>query len=438
MRKGACSQLRMKEQMSTRFTRRELYDLVWSKPMIHLAKEIGVSDVALHKTCRRQNIPNPPLGWWAKKAAGKPVTQIPLPETENDDRVTITVRSASEANWKTNALNLANEKARLEAELPTSTRKQACKVFRATLAALRRGKPNDQGLVCIREDGLIPCRISKKSISRAAEFLPKLETAARVQGFALTKDGGPSCFSDGTQTVKFELTEGYTRRKHELTKNEQAKQAAWQKRLERSDWRYAHNDPFPTFADWDYTLTGKLSISLEPSRYYRHASPRRSFNDGKRQRLENIVDKIAVGIAVVASAKNERKRENDERAREHELQRELIEREARQSFIEKRRLNECTELLHAYQRLSQMESLLERIDRTALGSHECRVKEFISWLRSHINETYALFTTERLEAHFSEIVLFGPDDDRLFPSENRQSQAGRGIADCRLRSQSFA
>ena len=48
--------------------------------MIHLAKELGVSDVALHKICRKHDIPNPPLGWWAKKAAGKAVVQIPLPE----------------------------------------------------------------------------------------------------------------------------------------------------------------------------------------------------------------------------------------------------------------------------------------------------------------------------------------------------------------------
>ena len=64
--------------MSLSFTRREFYDLVWSKPMIHLASELGVSDVALHKVCRKHHIPNPPLGWWAKKAAGKDVKQIPL------------------------------------------------------------------------------------------------------------------------------------------------------------------------------------------------------------------------------------------------------------------------------------------------------------------------------------------------------------------------
>ena len=66
--------------MSRTFTREEFYDLVWSKPMTHLAKEFVLSDVALHKICRKHDIPNPPLGWWAKKAAGKPVKQIPLPK----------------------------------------------------------------------------------------------------------------------------------------------------------------------------------------------------------------------------------------------------------------------------------------------------------------------------------------------------------------------
>ena len=39
--------------------------------MTQLAKEFAISDVALHKICKKHNIPNPPPGWWAKKAAGK-------------------------------------------------------------------------------------------------------------------------------------------------------------------------------------------------------------------------------------------------------------------------------------------------------------------------------------------------------------------------------
>ena len=61
--------------MSRVFTREEFYDMVWSKPLTHLAKEFALSDVALHKICKKHDIPNPPLGWWAKKAAGKAVKQ---------------------------------------------------------------------------------------------------------------------------------------------------------------------------------------------------------------------------------------------------------------------------------------------------------------------------------------------------------------------------
>lgn len=59
--------------------------------MTHLAKEFALPDVALHKICRQHGIPNPPLGWWAKKAAGEKVTQIPLPKPAKGivDRIVI-------------------------------------------------------------------------------------------------------------------------------------------------------------------------------------------------------------------------------------------------------------------------------------------------------------------------------------------------------------
>lgn len=63
-----------------KLTREELYALVWDRPMTRLAKEFGLSDAALHKICRKHEIPTPPLGYWAKKAYGKPVTNTPLPK----------------------------------------------------------------------------------------------------------------------------------------------------------------------------------------------------------------------------------------------------------------------------------------------------------------------------------------------------------------------
>jgi len=55
--------------MSLALTRQELYDLVWSKPMIHVAKCFGISDVMLGKICRDLNVPRPPRGYWASLKA---------------------------------------------------------------------------------------------------------------------------------------------------------------------------------------------------------------------------------------------------------------------------------------------------------------------------------------------------------------------------------
>ena len=38
-------------------TRKELYELVWSKPMTQIGKEFGMSDQAVRKHCRKNQIP---------------------------------------------------------------------------------------------------------------------------------------------------------------------------------------------------------------------------------------------------------------------------------------------------------------------------------------------------------------------------------------------
>ncbi|HXH53136.1 MAG TPA: hypothetical protein VNH53_06885 [Sphingomicrobium sp.] len=64
----------------TTLSREKLYELVWKTPMIRLAEQFGISDVGLRKICKRLDIPSPPAGWWAKKAAGKAVKVKPLPQ----------------------------------------------------------------------------------------------------------------------------------------------------------------------------------------------------------------------------------------------------------------------------------------------------------------------------------------------------------------------
>jgi hypothetical protein len=59
-----------------------------------LAKEYGLSNVGLGKACRRHDIPVPPRGYWARKAAGQKPRRPPLPPAKDgDESVTLWVRS---------------------------------------------------------------------------------------------------------------------------------------------------------------------------------------------------------------------------------------------------------------------------------------------------------------------------------------------------------
>ena len=64
--------------MTIRLTREQLYELVWSEAMQRLAKQIGISDVAIAKHCRRMDIPVPERGYWNKLQAGHAVKRTPL------------------------------------------------------------------------------------------------------------------------------------------------------------------------------------------------------------------------------------------------------------------------------------------------------------------------------------------------------------------------
>ncbi len=75
-----------KQQPPRRIARAELYALVWAKPMHKLAPEFGVSDVGLAKLCRRNAIPLPPRGYWAKLQFGKRVRRPPLPAPTQGQR----------------------------------------------------------------------------------------------------------------------------------------------------------------------------------------------------------------------------------------------------------------------------------------------------------------------------------------------------------------
>jgi hypothetical protein len=60
-------------------TREELYELVWSTPMIRGAEKFEVSGSYLARVCTELRGPRPERGYWAKLAVGKAPQRPALP-----------------------------------------------------------------------------------------------------------------------------------------------------------------------------------------------------------------------------------------------------------------------------------------------------------------------------------------------------------------------
>ncbi len=76
--------------MKTRIKRSELYRLVWSKPMIHIGEDLGVTGNGLKKICIKQNIPRPPAGYFQMSLENRRRVHRSLPNAESDPEILIT------------------------------------------------------------------------------------------------------------------------------------------------------------------------------------------------------------------------------------------------------------------------------------------------------------------------------------------------------------
>ncbi|HEY7301778.1 MAG TPA: hypothetical protein VH684_28135 [Xanthobacteraceae bacterium] len=404
--------------MARVFTREQFYELVWSKPMTHLAKEFAISDVALHKICKKHGIPNPPLGWWAKKAAGKRVKQIPLPEAKagTADRITI-----ANADLSRESLALANVREQARILASESSDDQAVPthpIVDRTVAKLRKAKPSDIGIVAADGVGLVKCEVASPSIDRLAVILPRIVRAASLQGFELVAGNGSAQFESATEAIAFSVTETIRREKHVLTDAKRAKEEAWQRKRDRAARRNPWNHIFfdkPQFSEWDYHPTGRLSFELEQVYVFgRGSSPRRSFRDAKVQRLENMASDIAVGLAVLAAAKTEQRLEREAEQRRIEEERRRRELAARAKHIEARRTAGLAAILTELDELDRLRRLFLMLDAEVSAEPTPRLLTFLAWAKEHLAKRETRFSAQALEGRFAAERLFGDTDDHAF------------------------
>lgn len=67
----------------SRFGREDLYEEIWSEPLIKVAQNYGISGTGLSKICRKAGIPLPPVGYWQQLQYGYKPARPPFPPLRN-------------------------------------------------------------------------------------------------------------------------------------------------------------------------------------------------------------------------------------------------------------------------------------------------------------------------------------------------------------------
>ena len=355
-------------------TRRAMYDLVWSRPMTKVAEDLGISDVALKKICDRHRVPTPSRGYWAKKAAGRPTKQIPFHNTADPQHEHVVIRGAQQnlAPEVREVLNKERERRKAqtrpilpaEAE-PIAPLQDVHPAIAATAKALRKAKPSKDEAVRAHGHGHCGIEVGVASVERGIATLDAIARALDRRDLKLEPLGNCMRVAVPPDDLSFSLVERLEKRAHVPTMEELALEERQKKKRERENrvnlWFFDYKRAYPEF---DFVRTGELSIRIKDD-YVRGV--RRNWGDGKRQKIENLVGDIAVGIvAYLAGVKARReKRERWHRDWERQQRTEALAR-ARE------------------QRETQRYEFLKRLVAISTEAHE--LKPFVARLRDSLPE----------------------------------------------------
>jgi hypothetical protein len=302
-------------------TREELYERIWKLPATKLAKELGISDVALAKICRKLSVPKPGPGHWRLVQLGWEIERPALPA--------LVAGGAAEALIDPEPHRTRNGRSGAEAcdgmpkyeVIPVpETLHRAHPIISRVRATLEAEKPAKGGLVTVPSGrSILRVSVSRAQTSRALRVMDALVKALERRGGRFVRSEGAGsermCLEIDGQGVAFELTE--------LVQKDDS-----------YSWKYAR---------WECAVTGRLQFRMfatEPK------GARRCWADCKFYRLEEKVGEIVHWMFVTAEAERKARVALEERWRqwEAELKRKEDARrhqeEARRAKERKRRLEE--------------------------------------------------------------------------------------------------
>ena len=271
--------------------RNELYKQVWEEPLTRLAKEYGISDVALKKICRKLKVPTPPLGYWAKRLYRKRVPRKPpLPKlkvgepSSHNLHIQKPKKEVEDLDPEVKELIAAEMRRAKPITIPRKLRAPH-KLVEEAREILTGLKPDDYGVLRPHNKKYLDIRVAPANLVRALRIMNVLIKSLELRGFQVENEVYRS-----TRTyvsilggkIYFRLHEKIQRLDHVPTAAEKRELA-----------RYNHS----FMPRYDFLPTGKLTLQIDE---YGKYGFRKTWSDTNHQQVEETLNDFIIAAIKIA------------------------------------------------------------------------------------------------------------------------------------------
>ena len=361
------------------YKRETLYQEVWMAPVTEVAKHYKVSDVTINKVCKSLEIPTPPVGYWAKKRAGKPVKTIPLPKNNTVTQkigIQTGLTYESKSNEKKEPLEFLNREEQAvilaiasQLLLPDENARMHTKIVahRKSITEwkgkLRENENKGYGRRNLESPPYLADSVSEESIPRVCRIIDALAKAMEPLGCSLTDDLG---FVINGETVRLDFSESKDKVPHIPTKKENLQLLEYEDAQKHHSWASK-----PQIRKYDHVYNGRLSLMV---------CYQKSFRDCKSYVIEERLGDVM--IEMYEAAENHRKdhiaREEAERKKQEEEQRK--EKWQKLYNAEVDRTLALVNLAEDFYTASQIRQYISVIE--AANSLDEKTKKWIEWAKN--------------------------------------------------------
>ncbi len=341
-------------------TRQELYEAVWTTPISHLSTKLGVSGYRLIRACDECEIPRPGNDYWSFRRLKVEVERTPLPPPPQGFVEPIVIRpvekrskpetqqlkapaSESDTASKDDQPVVAANTLKLAADF-----RKAHPLVRSARNILERGDTRESGI--IYPDYQADCLAvltSKPMLRRALLIMDALINELERRGY---KTMGPDGDKQGTYVmvgvdrVRIMLSEGVERRKRELT-------------AEELKFRFGRQE----FTEHP---NGRLTFRIDE---YEPRGGRKSWSDGKFQRLDDFLIEIVETIVATGEAVRLARLEREEWHRQWEEQERLHRLAQQRREEEQRRVEDLCHQSTNWHKAEEIERFVEACRLSLVG-----------------------------------------------------------------------